>query len=275
MAPTNISTTPAASRAGLVLITALIAGPATAEPPAAAPPDQGASGTIKGRLVWGDKVIPNLPLKVKQGDPTVKDSAVCAARPVPDQSLVVDPETKGVRYGFAYVTAPNGKNPEAAAALLADRPQVEMDQKGCVFTPHCVAVMAGQALVFKSSDPVGHNVRYSPLLNQANNVALPPNGSLRVKLVAERNPIEVNCDIHNWMKAYVMVFDHPFFAVTGEDGSFEIRGVPAGPQKLIVRQEAVGFVTGGGRSGIGVEVAPGTVTDVGEIKIDPAKSVKK
>ena len=63
-----------------------------------------------------------------------------------------------------------------------------------------------------------------------------------MKLVAERRPILVACDIHPWMKAYIMVFDHPFFAVTAEDGSFEIKGVPAGEQNLVVWQEKVGYV---------------------------------
>ena len=63
-----------------------------------------------------------------------------------------------------------------------------------------------------------------------------------MKLVAERRPIAVACDIHSWMKAWIMVFDHPFFAVTGPDGSFEIKGVPAGEQHLVVWQEKVGYV---------------------------------
>ena len=68
-----------------------------------------------------------------------------------------------------------------------------------------------------------------------------------------------------------MVFDHPFFAVTGPDGSFEIKGVPAGDQNVVVWQEKVGYVTPGTGRGMPVKVAAGEVTDVGEIKIDPAK----
>ena len=71
-----------------------------------------------------------------------------------------------------------------------------------------------------------------------------------------------------------MVFDHPFFAVTKDDGSFEITGVPAGMQNLVVWQEKVGYVTEGAARGKPVKVEAGKVTDVGEIKIDPAK-VKK
>ena len=69
--------------------------------------------------------------------------------------------------------------------------------------------------MIKSSDPVNHNVRYAAFTNPAFNQILAPNGQLEMKFVAERRPILVACDIHPWMKAYLMVFDHPFFAVTG------------------------------------------------------------
>ena len=129
-----------------------------------------------------------------------------------------------------------------------------------------------QTITFKSSDPVGHNVRYSGFSNGSKNIALGPNGYLRdQKLKAERRPLPVNCDIHPWMKGWVMVFDHPFFAVTSDDGSFEITGVPAGTQNLVLWQEKVGYVTAGTSRGQAVTVKAGEVTDVGEIKLDPAK----
>jgi hypothetical protein len=68
-----------------------------------------------------------------------------------------------------------------------------------------------------------------------------------------------------------MVFDHPFFTTTGADGAFEIKGVPAGDQNLIVWQEKVGYVTPGLARGMPVTVRAGEVTDVGVIKLDPAK----
>src|SRR5262249_41922444 len=98
-----------------------------------------------------------------------------------------------------------------------------------------------------------------------------PNGELKKKLVAEKRPIPLACDIHPWMKGHIMVFDHPFFAVTGPDGSFEIRGVPAGEQNLVVWQSNVGFVTPGLLKGMPVKVEAGKVRDVGAIKLDPAK----
>ncbi|HEX8202313.1 MAG TPA: carboxypeptidase regulatory-like domain-containing protein [Isosphaeraceae bacterium] len=265
------STSPAVAALLLTVLASgslLRPGPAAAAPPASA---QAGFGTIKGRLVWGGSSAPESPLLIKQGDATVKDAAVCAAADLRSQELVVDPATLGVRYGFAYLNRPAGTNPEAQQAALAQQATVEIDQKNCAFIPHCTALLKDQALVFKSSDPVGHNVRYSGFTNASNNVALPPQGQLQVKLVAERRPLPLMCDIHPWMKGYMMIFDHPFFAVTGEDGSFEIQGVPAGVQKLVVWQEKVGYVNQGAGLGMSVTVQPGQTTDIGTVAIDPAK----
>ena len=108
-----------------------------------------------------------------------------------------------------------------------------IDQKGCRFLPHAVALHKDQKLVFKSSDPVGHNIRYTGFTRRlASTRCSPPTARRPVKFTAaEKNPVELVCDIHPWMTGYFMVFDHPFFAVTKPDGSFEIKGVPAGTQK--------------------------------------------
>lgn len=230
---------------------------------------QGNFGTIKGRLVWGGGDVPAAKDLVAVGQ-AAKDPQVCAkAAPIPDRKLVVDPATKGVRYGFAYLVRPQGANPDAAKALLAKAPEAVIDQKNCEFLPYVTAIMQGQPLTLKSSDPVNHNIRFSAFANAPFNQILPPNGAVKVNLVAERRPIPLNCDIHPWMKGYIMVFDHPFFAITAEDGSFEIQGVPAGAQNLVVWQETKGYVTEGLARGQAVQVQPGKVTDVGEIKLKP------
>jgi hypothetical protein len=128
-----------------------------------------------------------------------------------------------------------------------------------------------QTLVFKSSDPVNHNVHLSPFNNAPVNQILAPNGSMEKKLVTERRVIPLTCDIHPWMKGYIMVFDHPFFAVTADDGSFEIKGVPTGEQNLVLWQSAVGYVNKEGLRGMPVTVKAGDVLDVGEVKLDPSK----
>jgi len=225
-------------------------------------------GTIKGRLVWGGDKAPE-PEKLKVD----KDLAVCGKEPLFSRKLVVDPKTKGVAFAFAYLTAPKGKNPEAEKAMLAKTPIVLLDQVNCEFVPYSVATMKGQKFEFKSSDPVAHNARYSGFSAGTKNLSIPPNGTIITTIAPEKRPYTVNCDIHPWMNVWIMSFDHPFFAVTDADGSFEITGVPAGKQKFVLWQEAVGYVEGKA-SGREVDVKPGETLDLGEIKLDPAK-VKK
>jgi hypothetical protein len=232
---------------------------------------QGSYGAIKGRLVWGGEQVPPVRTLQEKGK-SEKDPDVCAKnQSILSQELAVDPKTKGVAHGFAYLIRPNGSNPEAVRVLVAKAPKVELDQINCTFVPHSLPFHHSQTLVLKSSDPKNHNVRFSGFNNAGFNQILAPKGATETKLVAERVPIVVACDIHNWMKAHLMVFDHPFFSTTGADGSFEIKGVPAGRQNLIVWQETVGYATPGLGRGMPVTVQSGETTDVGDIKLDPAK----
>ena len=236
---------------------------------------EGEYGTIKGRLVWGGSDVPSARALIEKGR-AQKDPEICAREAaIPNRELVVDPKTKGVVYGLAYLVKPKGSNPGAVKELLAKSPKAELDQKNCEFLPHVLAIHQDQTLVIKSSDPVNHNVRYAAFANSPFNQIMAPKGEIEVKLVAERRPIVVACDIHSWMKAYIMVFDHPFFAVTGADGAFEIKGVPAGEQNLVLWQERVGYVgftdPAKKAQGMTVTIRAGEVTDVGAVAIDPSQ----
>jgi hypothetical protein len=251
----------------VVLVSALVARPLLA-----GPPGQSEYGTIKGKLVWGGDNPPPPTNLVEKGQ-AQKDGDVCAKdKPIPARDLVVDPKSKGVAYGFAYLVRPKGSNPEAVQKLVSSAPKVVLDQKNCAFEPYVLPMHQDQTLVIKSTDPKNHNVRYSAFTNGGFNKIVAPGEQLEVKLVAERYPIVLACDIHPWMKGFIMVFDHPFFTTTAPDGSFEIKGVPAGDQNLIVWQERVGYVTEGKARGMPVKVPAGGVVDVGELKIDPVKA---
>lgn len=229
----------------------------------AAPPQKG-YGTIKGRLVWAGANVPKpQPLTVN------KDVEVCGKAEHVDRSLLVDPKTKGVANAFAYLNRPTGQNPDALKALLDRSSEAVIDQKVCEFQPYSTAMHQDQKLIFKSSDPLNHNVRFTAFKNNPFNQILPPNGKAELKLVAENRPLPLACDIHPWMKGAIMVFDHPFFAITKEDGSFEIEGVPPGTQNLVVRLANGKFQSAGAGRGMPVKVEADKVTDVGEIQAKP------
>jgi hypothetical protein len=237
---------------------------------------QAETGTIKGRLVWGDEKTPEVKELVAKGQSDAKDSAVCATSAINSRDLVVDPKTKGVRYAFAYLVKPKGDSTAQVKALLDKSPQVALDQKTCEFQPYVLALHKDQKLVLKSSDPVSHNVRFSGFNNTGVNTMVAPNGQFAVNpnLVAESRPMELRCDIHPWMNGWLLVLDHPFVTTTATDGSFEIKDVPAGSQNLILWQSNVGYANPNFGRGMPVAVKAGAVTDVGEIKIDPAKRKK-
>ena len=153
-----------------------------------------------------------------------------------DESIVIN-GNKTVKWALVYVKDAKGefKAPETA---------VEMDQNGCVFSPHAIAVIAGQKITFKNGDPVLHNVRTNSKVNKAFNIAQPIQGMKTSKSFAQEEiGIQIRCDVHFWMAAYVHVLSHPYFAVTGDDGSFTIKDLPAGTYTVEVWHEKLGTQT--------------------------------
>jgi plastocyanin len=116
---------------------------------------------------------------------------------------------------------------------------VVVDQVGCIFTPHVVAILAGQEIEFRNSDPVSHNIRFVATRNPAFNNVFATKSSTKTKIESPEFGIPLKCDIHFWMSGYVHVLPHPFFAITGDDGSFAISGVPPGTYTLISWHESL------------------------------------
>jgi plastocyanin len=106
---------------------------------------------------------------------------------------------------------------------------VELDQDGCVYKPHVVGVQVGQTLRILTKDPTTHNIHPMPKDNREWNMSQAPNAApLEQKFSRPEIMIPVKCNQHPWMKAYVGVTKNPFFAVTGSDGTFTIKGLPPG-----------------------------------------------
>ena len=115
-----------------------------------------------------------------------------------------------------------------------------MDQVGCMFVPHVLAVQAGQVVTFQSSDPVLHNVRAAAKKNRAFNVSMPVKGRTVSRWFADPEVVPVRCDVHAWMSGYIAVESHPFGRVTGADGTFSLEGLPAGEYEIEAWHEKLG-----------------------------------
>jgi len=116
---------------------------------------------------------------------------------------------------------------------------VEIDQKMCRFEPHVRVLPAGGKVVFVNSDTISHNVHTYANKNDAFNKTMGP-GAKEEQTLAKGDKIQVKCDIHDWMSAWVYVTDTPHFAVTKEDGSFEIAGLKPGKYKAELWHEKLG-----------------------------------
>lgn len=119
---------------------------------------------------------------------------------------------------------------------------VVLDQVGCVYTPHVTALMVGQTLEIRNSDDTLHNVMCNPRKNKPFNDAMGSKGGKLEKTfpIAEMK-VDLRCVLHPWMVAYAHVMEHPYFAVTQEDGTFTIDGLPPGEYEVSVVHEASRF----------------------------------
>lgn len=110
---------------------------------------------------------------------------------------------------------------------------VTLDQEGCRYDPHVMGVMVGQEVKILNSDGLLHNIHSLPKVNQSFNQAMPATVTELTKSFSKPEPMfKIKCDVHPWMGAWVEVLDHPFFDTTGEDGKFEIKGLPPGTYEI-------------------------------------------
>ena len=188
------------------------------------------AGTLKGHVKYDGKAPKKKRLRM-DADP------VCGS------------SHSGAVYSENFKMAEDGSMAEALVYLrdvsysggIPSEPAV-LDQKGCIYTPHVFGMVAGQDLLIKNSDATLHNIHSMPKVNKEFNFAMP-------KVVKEKkstfsqsepDPFYIKCDVHPWMKSWVLVSDHPYFAVTDENGNFSIEGIPSGTYDVVCSQEKFG-----------------------------------
>jgi plastocyanin len=152
--------------------------------------------------------------------------------------LVLD-ENNGVKNVLVYVK-------ESKSGTLVDidyvpKDKAVIDQKGCVYVPHVLGVMVGQQLDILNSDGTLHNIHALPKVNKEFNKAMPRSKKqMSVTFDKVEAPFKVKCDVHPWMGAYLGVFDHPYFAVTDDSGSYSISGLAPGKYVIEAWHEKLG-----------------------------------
>jgi len=193
----------------------------------AAAPAAGAAG-IRGVVLFNGAVEPKkLPVTI--------DHYICG-KEKPAEDLVVSAQ-RGVRNAVVWL-----QTPPAGATWPSAPVKVDMDQKNCVFVPRVVLVPAGGTVEFLNSDRLLHNLHSASRENPTFNRTQPKGRAIPIAF-AKPEIIRINCDLHSWMRAWVVVADHPFYALTNEAGEFSLPGVPPGKYTLQIWQESLGIST--------------------------------
>lgn len=226
-------------------------------------------GNLSGQFVLeGD--IPKLKPKVVKGDPKVRDPKCCAAQDVPNDTLVVNKDNKGIQHIFIYLKSVS-KRKIHPDLKQSKKKEVIFDQKKCLFTPHTLLIRLDQQVVVKSGDNISHNTHSIPIFNKGENFIVGANDRVGIKMpkfrIKERLPIEVKCDIHGWMSARWLILDHPYAAITDKDGKFTIKNLPDENFEFIVWHERVGYIN----KALKVKITKDKTLDLGSIKVDVAK----
>jgi plastocyanin len=194
--------------------------------PAATPIDPATVATVNGTVKFDGPAPKNAKIDMSQ-DPACKGTNEA------ENVVVSDGDLANV---FVYVKDGLGNR-----TFDVPKDPVVLDQSGCKYHPHVLGVMAGQTIDIKNDDQTTHNIHPTPKDNREWNESQPPSSpALEKNFAREEILLPVKCNQHPWMKMYISVVKTPFFAVTGKDGKYEIKGLPPGDYTLAFVHEKLG-----------------------------------
>jgi plastocyanin len=213
--------------------------PATTAAPAApgaTKVDPSTAGDLKGTVTLTGTAPKNEPIRMNADPICVKQTQSQGAQT--QETFVVSGDGKLANV-FVYVK-------DGLGNYVYDPPSggAKLDQHGCRYMPHVFGVRVGQPIEIINSDPTLHNIHAMPKANPEFNNGQPIQGmKMNHTFKAKEVMVPFKCDVHGWMNAYVGVLDHPYFGVSKEDGSFEIKGLPPGTYTIEAWHEKLGATT--------------------------------
>lgn len=230
-----------------------------------AAPDEAQWGDLKGRFIYDGTPPERKKLKVD------KDMDCCGKFDIRDESLMVG-SGGGLANVYVYLRTPKVPiSPELEAAALK---QVVLDNRGCIFQPHCMKIWyPKQSYSIVNSDPVAQNVAFTPLGDVPANIVLPVGGTATYRFSRKQStPIPIACNYHPWERAYVLPRDNPYVDISAEDGTFGIAKLPVGTWEFQAWHEKVSYLSlpDWPKGRFRFTIKPGT-NDLGTIKIAPAR----
>ena len=183
------------------------------------------SGSIQGVAIFSGKTEQLKPYK------TGKYKKACGSD-IPNESILID--NKGIKNS---VISLHGKK------LKKRGGEYKLDQKKCRYEPHVITVPLDSELKIHTSDPINHNIHTYSFENDPINIMFLPGQDPYTQEMEEAEVIKVECDLHDWMRAWVVVTPNAYSAVSGDDGSFKIPDVPPGKYELTAWHETLGSLT--------------------------------
>lgn len=244
-------------------------------------------GAISGRIVISEadkNAIPEPKILFDAGKAPVSPNCCGAEDPIRDDSLIINPQNRGVKNVFIYLKdKPQGGRKTAAsqsvwptADLTGKKRVIEYDN--CSYTPHAMILTVEEILTIRNHDPLVHGFKHNPAKNRLLGRAFvaaqdgkPSVFQVRLYPRPERYPVFVSSPVYTWMSAYQLPLDHPYGAVTDGDGRFIISDLPPGPHIFTIWHERAGVLN----QAYTVQVSTDKTTEVQEISVRVSQFRKK
>jgi len=183
--------------------------------------EPGDTGTLKIHFEYAGGPVERTPLNITQ------DAAFCGTHDLRDESLIVNAANNGLKNVVVYVYT--GRGGSTIDPVPPRNATVTFANQDCRFEPHIGLAQVGDTLLVTNPDPVGHNFNIGFFNNKQENFTIPAGQQAEVEVkLAEPAPIPIDCNIHAWMKGYVVVLDHPYVGLSDENGDLVIEGLPVG-----------------------------------------------